>query len=64
MPIFTPTMERGIEVLLELHPSGIFGRNIADYKLNFENFVNLLIEESDFKDNPIELILNPLFNSK
>lgn len=55
---------RGLEFLPELHPSGIFGRNIVDYRLNYENFVNRLLEESDVNDAPIELVLSPLFNGK
>lgn len=34
---------RGLEFLPDLHPSGIFGRNIVDYRLNYETFVDRLL---------------------
>ena len=55
---------RGLEFLPDLHPSGIFGRNTLDYKENYDNFVNRLVEESDIKESPLELVLSPLFNGK
>lgn len=55
---------KGLEFLPELHPNGVFGRNTLNLKENYDNFVNRVVEESDFKDTPIELILSPLFNGK
>lgn len=55
---------RGLEFLPDLQPSNIYGRNTVDVKLNYENFVNRLLEESDLATTPIELVLNPLFNGK
>lgn len=55
---------RGLEFLPDLHPSGIFGRNTLDYKENYDTFVNRLVEESDIKESPLELVLSPLFNGK
>ena len=33
-------------------------------KENYDTFVNRLVEESDFKDCPVELVLSPLCNDK
>jgi len=55
---------RGLEFLPELHPSNIFGRNFVDFKENYDNFVNRLVEESDSKEAPVELVLSPIFNGK
>jgi hypothetical protein len=33
-------------------------------KLNYDNWVNRLLEESDVTTTPLELILSPLFNGK
>ncbi len=33
-------------------------------KLNYDNWVNRLLEESDVATTPLELILSPLFNGK
>lgn len=56
--------ERGLEFLPDLNPAGIYGRNTLDYKDNYDNFVNRLVEESDIKECPLELVLSPLFNGK
>ena len=48
----------------ELQPNTIYGRNTVDVKLNYDNWVNRLLEESDVTTSPIELILSPLFNGK
>jgi hypothetical protein len=56
--------DKGLEFLPELQPSGIYGRNIVDYQLNYDNFVNRLLEESDIQEAPLELILSPLYNGK
>ena len=55
---------KGLEFLPELHPNKIFGRNTLDIKEHYDEFVNRLVEESDFKETPIELVLSPLFNGK
>ena len=47
-----------------MDPSHIFGRNTIDYEENYNNFVNRLLEETDARDAPIELVLSPLFNGK
>ena len=48
----------------DLSPSNIYGRNHLDMKENYDTFVNRLVEESDFKDCPVELVLSPLCNDK
>jgi hypothetical protein len=55
---------RGLEFLPDLHPSSIYGRNTLDYKEHYDNFVNRLVEESDVRDTPVELVLSPLFNGR
>lgn len=55
---------KGLEFLPELQPNHIYGRNTVDVKLNYDNFVNRLLEESDVNSVPLELILSPLFNGK
>ncbi len=55
---------RGLEFLPELNPSGIYGRNLLDSKEHYDNFVNRLVEESDLRETPLELVLSPLFNGK
>jgi hypothetical protein len=36
----------------------------VDYQLNYDNFVNRLLEESDVQEAPLEIILSPLYNGK
>ena len=55
---------RGLEFLPEMHPNSIYGRNTLDMKEHYSEFVNRVVEESDFRDAPMELILSPLFNGK
>lgn len=55
---------RGIEFLPELSPDHIYGRNTLDMKEHYDNFVHRLVEESDQKEAPVELVLSPLFNGK
>lgn len=56
--------DRGLEFLPDLHPSGIYGRNIIDMKEHYDTFVNRLVEESDQRETPVEVTLSPLFNGK
>ena len=55
---------RGLEFLPDMHPSSIYGRNTLDMKEHYNDFVNRVVEESDFKEAPMELVLSPLFNGK
>lgn len=55
---------RGLEFLPDLNPSHIFGRNTLDFKENYDYFVNRLVEESDIRTAPVDLILSPMFNGK
>jgi hypothetical protein len=44
---------KGLEFLPDLQPSNIYGRNTVDSKLNYETFVNRLLEESDSTAAPL-----------
>jgi hypothetical protein len=56
--------KQGLEFLPELSPEQIYGRNTLAMKEHYDNFVNRLVEESDFKETPLDIVLSPLFNGK
>jgi hypothetical protein len=47
-----------------MHPQSIYGRNTLDMKERYDVFVNRLLEESDFKETPLDIVLSPMFNGK
>lgn len=55
---------RGLEFLPELNPQSIYGRNTLDMKENYDNFVNRVLEESNFDEVPLDIILSPMYNGK
>jgi hypothetical protein len=55
---------RGKEFLPNIGNETIFGRNMADLKENYEHFTNRLLEETDFEEKPIELVLSPMYNGR
>uniref|UniRef100_A0A1J3JR11 Uncharacterized protein n=4 Tax=Noccaea caerulescens TaxID=107243 RepID=A0A1J3JR11_NOCCA len=44
---------KGLEFLPDLQPSNIYGRFTVDSKVNYETFVNRLLEESDVNTTPL-----------